>query len=78
MERKNIFRLIKQSGVYALGNIAIKVSGLLLAPFLLDTTYLGLAEYGQLGLLLIFAQLSIQFGGMGLGTSLLKFLKMAV
>lgn len=73
MERKNVFRLIKQSGVYALGNIAIKVSGLLLAPFLLDTTYLSLAEYGQLGVLLIFAQLSIQFGGMGLGTGLLKF-----
>ena len=73
MEKKNIFRLIKQSGVYALGNVAIKVSGLLLAPFLLDTTFLGLAEYGQLGILLIFAQLSIQFGGMGLGTGLLKF-----
>ena len=73
MERKSVFRLIKQSGIYALGNIAIKVSGLLLAPFLLDTTYLSLSEYGQLGVLLIFAQLSIQIGGLGLGTGLLKF-----
>ena len=73
MKTHHVFSLVKQSGIYALGNIAIKVSGLLLAPFLLDTTYLSLAEYGQLGVLLIFAQLSIQFGGLGLGTGLLKY-----
>ena len=73
MKKFNIIRLVKQSGIYALGNIAIKVSGLLLAPFLLDPTYLSLAEYGQLGVLLIFAQLAIQVGGLGLGTGLLKY-----
>ena len=73
MKKFHVFRLVRQSGLYALGNIAIKVSGLLLAPFLLDTTYLSLAEYGQLGILLIFAQLAIQLGGLGLGSGLLKF-----
>lgn len=73
MKTYPLFRLLKQSGLYALGNVAIKVSGLLLAPFLLDPTYLSLAEYGQLGVLLIFAQLIIQIGGLGLGTGLLKF-----
>lgn len=73
MNRIPLMRLIRQSVVYALGNIAIKLSGLLLAPFLLDTTYLSLAAYGQLGILLIFAQLVIQVAGLGLGSGLLRY-----
>ena len=73
MKKVPFFRLIRQSGIYALGNVAIKLSGLLLAPFLLDTTYLPLSAYGQLGVLLIFAQLCIQFTGLGLGSGLLKY-----
>ena len=73
MSKVPIFRLIRQSGIYALGNVAIKFSGLLLAPFLLDTTYLPLRSYGQLGVLLIFAQLCIQITGLGFASGLLRF-----
>ena len=73
MKKVPFFRLIRQSGIYALGNVAIKFSGLLLAPFLLDTTYLPLKAYGQLGVLLIFAQLCIQLTGLGLGSGLLRY-----
>ena len=73
MKTSLLFRLVKQSGFYALGNVAIKVSGLLLAPFLLDPTYLSLSEYGQLGVILILAQIAIQVGGLGLGTGLLRY-----
>ena len=68
-----LFRLLKQSGLYALGNVAIKFSGLILAPLFLDTKYLTLAEYGQLAVLLVFAQVCIILAGAGFGTGMLKY-----
>ena len=73
MKDRPLIRLIRQSGLYAIGNVAIKLTGLLLAPFFLDTSYLSLVEYGQLSILLIFAQLAIGVIGLGLSTGLLRY-----
>lgn len=73
MKQTPFFRLFRQSGIYALGNVAIKTSGLILAPFYLDTNHLSLSEYGQLGVLLVFAQISTTLGGLGFNNGLLKY-----
>ncbi|MFQ5569463.1 MAG: oligosaccharide flippase family protein [Rhodothermales bacterium] len=67
-------RLLRQSGVYALGNVALKASGLVLAFFYLNPAYLTVEEFGYFGLLIVTAQLSIYLAGLGLGTGLLKFM----
>lgn len=73
MKERPLLRLLRQSGLYALGNVAIKLSGLVLAPFYLDTAYLELGEYGNLAVLMVFAQIGIMVMGLGFGTGLLKY-----
>lgn len=70
----SLSRLIKQGGLYAIGNSVIKLSGLILAPFYLNPAYLTQAAYGQLILLEITAQILILIGGVGLGAGLVKFM----
>ncbi|MEX0928960.1 MAG: oligosaccharide flippase family protein [Balneolales bacterium] len=70
----SLSRLIKQGGLYALGNTVIKLSGLILAPFYLNPSYLAQAAYGQLILIEITAQVLILVGGAGLGAGLVKFM----
>lgn len=70
---RSFLRIVKQSGLYALGNVAVKLSGLLLAPFYLDARYLSLSDYGYLALLMATAQIGIYIAGLGIGTGLLKF-----
>lgn len=67
-------RLIRQSGIYALSNIALKVSGLVLAVVYLDPDYLTIEEFGNFSLLIVTAQFGICVTGLGLGTGLLKFM----
>lgn len=67
-------RLISQTGLYALGNIAVKASGLLLAPLYLNTTFLSTEAYGHLVLLEATAQILIPVAGLGLATGMLKFM----
>lgn len=67
-------RLIRQSGLYALGNVALKASGLLLAVFYLNPAYLSPEDFGYYGLLIVTAQLGIFVAGMGLNMGLLKFM----
>jgi O-antigen/teichoic acid export membrane protein len=66
-------RVVRQSGIYSIGNVAVKAAGLLLAPILLNPTYLSLSEYGYLALLLVTAQLCILTFGIGISTGLLRF-----
>jgi O-antigen/teichoic acid export membrane protein len=68
-----VLRLAWQSGVYALGNLALKASGLLLLPLLLDPTLLSQADYGYLGLIETVAQLAIAVTGLGLASGLLRY-----
>ena len=74
MAEKKLSGLARQSGIYALGNAAAKLSGLVLAPLYLNTAYLSLESYGYFALLIVTAQLGIFVAGLGLGTGLLKFM----
>lgn len=66
-------RVLKQGGWYALGNILVKASGLLLAPIYLNPAYLSTQAFGYFALLMVTAQLGICSVGLGLGRGLLKF-----
>lgn len=67
-------RLVGQTGLYALATGAVKLSGLILTPILLNTTFLSQAGYGQLEILLVTAQLGMMVTGLGIGWGMLKFL----
>src|SRR5690554_1230307 len=71
--QSTLSRLLRQGSVYALGNLLLKASGLLLAPLYLNTTLLPQAAYGYLVLLEATAQLLLPLLGLGLTTGLLKF-----
>ena len=74
MAEKKLSGLARQSGIYALGNAAAKLSGLVLAPLYLNTDYLSKEGFGYFALLIVTAQLGIFVAGLGLGTGLLKFM----
>ena len=67
-----LFRLLRQSGVYALGNVAMKGAGLVLLFFYLDPEYLSQSDYGRLVLLETTANFLLLFAGLGLASGLLK------
>jgi len=67
-------RLLRQSGLYAAGNVALKASGLFLAVFYLNPDYLSVEAFGYFSLLFVTAQLAIYVVGFGLGNGLLKFM----
>lgn len=67
-------RVVRQTGIYALGNIAVKASGLILAPLYLNTTLLPADAYGRLILLEATAQIAIPVAGLGLATGMLRFM----
>ena len=67
-------RLLQQSGLYALGNVALKASGLVLAVLYLNPAYLPVDGFGYFSLLIVTAQLGIFVVGLGLGMGLLKFM----
>lgn len=68
-----ILRLAHQSGIYTLGNLAIKAGGLVLLLFYLDPALLDQAEYGRLVLLETGASLLSVGAGLGLAQGLLKY-----
>ncbi|MDX1741590.1 MAG: polysaccharide biosynthesis protein, partial [Rhodothermales bacterium] len=65
--------VVRQSGIYSLGNVAVKAAGLLLAPILLNSEFLEIADYGYLALLLVTAQLCTLTFGVGIASGLLRF-----
>lgn len=67
-------RLIRQGGVYALGNLGLKASGLLLAFIYLNPAYLSVEAFGYFSLLIVTSQLGIYAAGLGIGQGLLKFM----
>ncbi len=71
--QNTLSRLLRQGSIYALGNLLLKASGLLLAPLYLNTALLPQAAYGYLVLLEATAQLLLPLLGLGLTTGLLKF-----
>ena len=67
-------RVIRQTSLYAIGNVAVKASGLILAPLYLNTALLPADAYGQLVLLEATAQVAIPVAGLGLATGMLRFM----
>lgn len=65
-------RLLRQSGLYAIGNASLKAGGLLLALLYLNPAYLTVQQFGYFGLLMVTAQLATFVVGLGMGTGLLK------
>ncbi len=66
-------RLLLQSGIYSLGNLAVKAAGLVLLPLYLDPARLPVADYGYLGLIETTAALAIALAGLGLAPGLLRY-----
>lgn len=71
--KETFLRLLKQSGAYALGNVAIKASGFILAIFYLDPFYLPQADFGYLSQLDALAKLLLLVVGLGLPLGLIKY-----
>lgn len=69
-----IGRIVKQSSLYALSNVMLKLSGLFLSIYYLNDAYLTPEDYAHFGLLEVTAQLAILMVGCGLGAGLIKFL----
>lgn len=69
-----IGRIVRQSSLYAVSNILLKLSGLFLSVFYLNDAYLSPTDYAHFGLLEVTAQLAILIVGCGLGAGLIKFL----
>jgi O-antigen/teichoic acid export membrane protein len=67
-------RILRQTGLYAVGNIAVKAGGLILAPLYLNTALLSKEAYGHLVLLEATAQIIVPVAGLGLATGMLKFM----
>lgn len=65
-------RLLHQGGLYAIGNVIVKASGLILAPLYLNL--LTEQQFGYFALLDITARVVITMGGLGLAAGLLRFL----
>jgi len=55
----NLKLTIKNSLIYGLGNVSLKITGLILIPIYTNTKFLSLEDYGILGMLEILAQLSV-------------------
>lgn len=67
-------RLLRQSSLYALGNVALKASGLVLAVLYLNPAYLPVEAFGYFSLLIVTSQLCIYGAGLGIGTGMLKYM----
>ncbi|HYE57028.1 MAG TPA: hypothetical protein VD948_00920, partial [Rhodothermales bacterium] len=68
-----VVRVARQSGVYALGNAGVKLSGFVVAAIQLNTLYLPLAHNGKLGAFTSIAMLVAPLLTLGLPTALLRF-----
>ncbi len=64
--------LLRQTSIYALGNVILKASGLVLAPLYLNL--LTETAYGHLALLDATARVVVLLGGLGVATGLLRFM----
>ncbi|MEM1095624.1 MAG: oligosaccharide flippase family protein [Bacteroidota bacterium] len=65
-------RIARQSGIYAVGNLALKLGGLLLIPLYVNT--LSETAYGYFALLDATARVLVMVLGLGLATGLLRFM----
>ncbi len=70
---KYVKETVKNSAIYGIGNISIKLVGFILIPFLTDPTYLTTEDYGALGVLEAINQIAVFVMGMGLYNSMFRW-----
>ena len=68
-----ILKLVKQTGIYGLGNLLLKLAGFLLAFLYLDPALLSQESFGRLALLEATGKVVVPLFGLGLANGLLKF-----
>lgn len=66
-------KTLRNSAVYATGNFAVRLVGLILIPFLTNTKYLSIADFGAFSILEIILQLLMSIMGLGLYMGLSRF-----
>lgn len=70
---KYIKETIKNSAIYGIGNISVKLVGFVLVPFLTDPEYLSVQDYGALGVLEAVNQIIIYLMGLGLYNAMFRW-----
>ncbi len=70
---KYVKETIKNSAIYGIGNISVKLVGFILVPFLTDPAYLSVQDYGALGVLEAVNQIVIYLIGLGLYNSMFRW-----
>lgn len=70
---KYIKETVKNSAIYSVGNISVKLVGFILVPLLTDPEYLSVEAYGALGVLEAVNQILVSLLGLGLYNSLFRW-----
>ncbi|MEX1013979.1 MAG: oligosaccharide flippase family protein [Candidatus Paceibacterota bacterium] len=70
---KYVKETIKNSAIYSLGNVFVKLTGFILIPFLTNPEYLSINDYGALGVFEAVNQIVISLMGFGLYNSLIRW-----
>ena len=68
---KNLRNIFKQTAIYSLGNLSLKLIGLVLLP--IYTSYLTTSDYGALALLEVTSTLAVAFFSFKLSTSMMRW-----
>ena len=63
---KDIKQVMKDSVLYGIGNVAVKLVGFILIPLYTDAEYFSTADYGLMGLLEVTSQILIAVMGLSL------------
>lgn len=70
---KYVKETLKNSFIYSIGNVFVKLTGFVLIPFLTNPEYLSVNDYGALGVLEAVNQIVISVMGFGLYNSLIRW-----
>ena len=70
---KDIKQVMKDSVLYGIGNVAVKLVGFILIPLYTDAEYFSTADYGLMGLLEVTSQILIAVMGLSLYSGLIRW-----
>ena len=70
---KYVKETFKNSFIYGIGNISVKLVGFVLVPFLTNPEYLSIEDYGALGVFEAISQILVFLLGLGLFNSLFRW-----
>ena len=70
---KDIKQVMKDSVLYGIGNVAVKLVGFILIPLYTDAEYFSTADYGLMGVLEVTSQILIAVMGLSLYSGLIRW-----